>query len=151
MVRLREDASADQERAKFHGVPERVDPPPKSSLGVGFPHITLLEAWGRVLDEAFGSMPYLVGSAQRSKTWRDVDVRIMFDADGWRRWFGDTLDLYPRRLIGPWAVMCTAISVWGREWTGLPIDFQFQTRDEGNKEGGAGDRHPLGIHFYEAA
>src|SRR5262252_6924687 len=121
--------------------------PPK--IGVGFPHMTLLDTWGFSLYRAFDHMPYLVGSSIRGKEWRDVDVRIMLPDEEWVRLFGETIDRYPRRMIGPWAVICTAISVWGREWTRLPIDFQFQTMAEGNKEGGAVDRVPIGMGYYE--
>ena len=132
--------------------------PSHSKIGVGFPQISQLEAWARLLHDAFDAMPYLVGSALTGKEWRDVDVRMLLDDDQWRRWFGETHDLHPRRMIASWAVLCTAISEWGERWTGLPIDFQFQTRTEGNEdpynldgEGNVKPRSALAIGFIDLA
>lgn len=78
--------------------------------------IFLLDQWGRQLWEAFGDTPYLVGSVQRAEQeWRDVDIRMVVPFD-----------------VGPLALRTinVAITLWGRQVTGLPIDFQFQTTDE---------------------
>lgn len=76
----------------------------------------LLDEWGRQLTDAFGSTPYLVGSSARGKrTYRDVDIR-MPDAL-------EVTDLQRR-------VLNVAITLWGRQVTGLPIDFQFQQPEE---------------------
>lgn len=53
----------------------------RRSTSLSPPDRSLLEAWGRQLDEAFGELPYLVGSVARAEEWRDVDVRLMLDDD----------------------------------------------------------------------
>lgn len=107
-------------------------PQPKrraTSLG---PHdIFLLDQWGRQLQEAFDETPYLVGSVARAEdNWRDVDVRMLMP-------FGlDTLTPLARRTMN------LAISLWGRQVTNLPIDFQFQSDAEWQEENGLAN--PLG-------
>lgn len=88
-----------------------------SSLG---PHdMYLLDEWGRQLETAFGECPYFVGSASRAEdNWRDVDLRMLCP---------ETLaDASPLML----RVINLAISLWGRQVTGLPIDFQIQPAEE---------------------
>ncbi|MFE6126646.1 hypothetical protein ACFQ6Q_00015 [Streptomyces sp. NPDC056437] len=103
-----------------------------------------LHAFGREIEAAFGHLPYLVGSAARGKTWRDVDVRLMlpdreFDAlfPGHHR---------PDYTDGRWALLCAAISELGRVRTGLPIDFQIQRASNAN-QAYPGVRHALGLHL----
>lgn len=102
-----------------------------------------LEAVGREIQEAFGHMPYLVGSAVRSKEWRDVDVRLILpDAEFDAMFPGITRVMWadPR-----WALICAGISELAKVRTGLPVDFQIQPQrwaDEYN-----GPRHPLGVRF----
>lgn len=100
-----------------------------STLG---PHdIFLLDQWGRQLLEAFGEMPYLVGSVERGKVdYRDVDVRML-----------DPLKLGNRPLAR--RTLNVAVTLWGRHVTGLPIDFQFQTAAEFHSHDGEG-RNPIG-------
>lgn len=119
---------------------------PSRDVGVGSPAHLKLEHWGYLLRCAFGEHPYLVGSATEGKHWRDVDVRMIFDDDKWERWIGRIESGH--RFIATWNILCTAISVWGREFTGLPIDFQFQRRDEVTDADWAKIREPLGGGFY---
>ena len=42
-----------------------------------------------------------------------------------------------------------AISIWGNQVTGLPIDFQFQDRQAANTEFGGEVRNPIGHHGVE--
>jgi hypothetical protein len=85
--------------------------------------------------EAFGEMPYLVGSVELGGAWRDVDVRIMLKSD-------DPLLSDKHRCLA----LNVALSAWGRRATDLPIDFQFQDIDEANAEFGGLVRNPIGIH-----
>ncbi len=80
------------------------------------PHdIFLLDQWGRQLHEAFGATPYLVGSSEHGdRSYRDVDVRML-----------DPLKLGHRPLAR--RTLNVAVSLWGRQVTGLPIDFQGKT------------------------
>lgn len=110
------------------------------------PESMLLEAWGRQLYRAFGEMPFMVGSATEGKAWRDIDVRMMLSPKKWKRLFGKTHK--PDRYNALWAALCTAISLWGRQVTGLPIDFQFQQRDEANDRYGGRIREPIGLGLY---
>lgn len=94
--------------------------------------VFLLRAWAETAFRAFGSMPYLVGSVARAEPWRDVDVRCILDD-------GDALLDPPMRLAG----LSAAVSFWAQRATGLPVDFQFQSRREANKY--AGKRQPLAV------
>jgi hypothetical protein len=119
------------------------------AIGVGMPAVLHLNAFGREIDEAFGYIPYLVGSAARGKRWRDVDVRLMlpdeeFDA------------LFPNHTAathadGKWSLLCAAISELGRIRTGLPIDFQIQRTTEANELYGGGIRQALGLYLNRNA
>ena len=42
-----------------------------------------------------------------------------------------------------------AVSTWGAQVTGLPIDFQFQDMTEANNEFGGQPRNPIGHHGAE--
>lgn len=112
-------------------------------VGVGMPAVLHLEAFGREINDAFGHLPYLVGSAAVGKQWRDVDVRLILPDDEF-----DTLfpaHTQPPRQDGRWGLICAAISELARFRTGLPVDFQIQRMTYAN------DRYPgvrlaLGIH-----
>lgn len=86
-----------------------------SALG---PHeMMLLHQWGRQLHEAFVTMPYQVGSTLTGNTYRDVDVRML--APDW---------LCESELRCK--TVNLAVTLWGKQVTALPIDFQFQPPDE---------------------
>lgn len=92
---------------------------------VGQPGNLRLFSWAQQLDWAFGVSPLLVGSATLRKDWRDVDVRVVLPDEQYSQWVGGADYLEPRRQT-----MCVAYSIWGQQYTGLPIDFQFQTETE---------------------
>ena len=93
-------------------------------VGVGMPAALHLEAFGRETNDAFGHLPYLVGSAAVGKVWRDVDVRLILPDDEFDALFpGHT---YPSRYDGRWGLLCAALSELARVRTGLPVDFQIQ-------------------------
>ena len=96
-----------------------------SANRVRMPEWLALVDWGGKIATLFGEDPYLVGSAGRGvRDYHDVDVRVLLDDDTFEHWFG--------RLKGPyyhaprWRFLMAAISAWGRQETGLPIDFQVQ-------------------------
>ncbi len=68
----------------------------KQSPGIGMPASLYLQDFGQVILDAFGEVPYQVGSSLISNgrpSWRDVDVRLILDderyaADG----YGDPAD-----------------------------------------------------------
>lgn len=95
--------------------------------------IFLLDQWGRQLGEAFGETAYLVGSVEQCKPdWRDVDVRMQVPF----------VDLEPLAM----RTLNVAITLWGRQVTRLPIDFQFQYPGEFEsfKAEDGHTRNPLG-------
>ena len=114
------------------------------AAGVGMPATLHLQAFGREIEAAFGHLPYLVGSAARSKTWRDVDVRLMLPDDEFDALFPGHIK--PDRVNAKWSLICAAISELGRQRTGLPIDFQIQRMTDANDRYD-GVRHALGLHL----
>src|SRR4051812_34613899 len=113
-------------------------------MGVGMPQDLLLHEFGSHVWAAFGGPPYLVGSALVNKTgWRDVDVRMILEDKVW-----DDMELGDPRschLNGKWVAMCLAFSAFGKDMTGLPIDFQLQKQTDCNKEFEGKGRSALGF------
>jgi len=111
-------------------------------IGVGMPAALKLNAFGVWVFHAFGDCPYLVGSAVRGKSWRDVDVRLILPDEEYDALFG------PRQgamqTNAKWSLFCAAFSALAKEQTGLPVDFQFDRRTEANQQH-EGTRQPLGI------
>ena len=92
----------------------------------------------RLISRAFGTHPYLVGSAgigTEGGTYRDVDVRLMLDD-------GEFAAACPTRAR--WELLCLAIGAYLHERTGLTIDFQIQSTTIAN-ERYDGRRNPLGM------
>ena len=97
-----------------------------------------LDAACRLIGRAFGTHPYLVGSAgtgNEGGTYRDVDVRLMLDD-------GEFAAACPTRAR--WELLCLAIGAYLHERTGLAIDFQIQSTMIAN-ERYSGRRNPLGM------
>jgi hypothetical protein len=113
------------------------------AAGIGMPATLHLNAFGREISEAFGHLPYLVGSSAVGKEWRDVDVRLMLPDDEFDTLFPD--HMRPSRCDGKWSLLCAAISELGRIRTGLPIDFQIQRTTDANEQYD-GIRHALGLY-----
>ena|SRR5688500_8957268 len=117
---------------------------------VGMPGWLLLNVWADLVQDAFGETPYLVGSATRRKTWRDVDVRLILADDLYAAAFplrrGHTHP-HPTPVGTAWSAVAMAFSALGRQLTGLPIDFQVQSQAQANREPGAAARIPLGMRF----
>ena len=88
---------------------------------------------------AFGTHPYLVGSASQRPDFRDVDVRLIL-AD-------DEFDALFAERKGLWALLSRLGSTYLRARTGLPVDFQVQRQSEANEKFGnlgTTPRNPLG-------
>jgi hypothetical protein len=113
---------------------------PKPTIGVGSPQVLYLDLFGDVCGDAFGATAYLVGSAARSKVWRDVDVRVILDDKDYHKHYGT---MRPERKGRRWAAMAMAFSALGRDMTGLPIDFQLQSMTHANGQYGGEVRVPL--------
>ena len=108
--------------------------------GVGGPGWKLLDKFGSLVWDAFGTPPYLVGSATHSKEWRDVDVRLILDDEVYDEMFGR-----PRNPDDKRAAFELAFSFLGERLTGLPIDFQIQQTTHANEHYPHQERHALGI------
>ncbi len=111
---------------------------------VGMPAAMKLEQFGSEIIDAFGHPPYLVGSATRTKRWRDVDVRLILPDDEYDALFGGRQ--VPAALDVKWNAYCLAFSARAREITGLPVDFQIDRSTEAN-ERYQGPRFALGIAY----
>lgn len=101
-------------------------------MSVGFPATLWLLQFGERVRDAFGEVPYHVGSSLTGKTWRDVDVRVMLDDAAYESMgLGnpETPHQSPK-----WVALCLAFSALGKQMTGLPIDFQIQQRTKANKD-----------------
>jgi len=106
--------------------------PEKKRAGIGMPATLYLQRFGDVLFRAFGEYPYHVGSSLTGETWRDVDIRIMLDAEEYKAMgFGDPKQPHMNER---WCAYVMAFSALGREMTGLPIDFQIQETNTANQE-----------------
>jgi hypothetical protein len=87
--------------------------------------------------EAFGSLPYLVGSVTERPDYRDIDLRLILTDEDFDHWF--------RGRVMLWSLICLTIGRHLASATGLPIDFQIQRRTEANEKHPDGARHPLGM------
>ena len=113
-------------------------------VGVGMPAALHLEAFGREIADAFGHLPYLVGTAAIGKEWRDVDVRLILPDDEFDALFPPVEKDQPD---GRWGLLCAAISELARIRTGLPVDFQIQRQSFANERFPRQDvRLALGLH-----
>lgn len=102
------------------------------------PQGILLQQFGDYVRDAFGEVCYHVGSSLDKKDgWRDVDVRLILD-DAKYQALGLGVDVKRTHHSRRWVAITLAWSAFGRQLTGLPIDFQIQARsavteDEWNK------------------
>lgn len=98
---------------------------------VGMPAFLHLSTFAQAVEEVFGELPYLTGSAMHRKDWRDVDVRLILPDKKYAEWFGSCE--HPQWTNPKWNTMCCAFSALGRSMTGLPIDFQIQWQSHVNE------------------
>lgn len=95
-----------------------------------------LEEWCRSVRILFdGEHSYLVGSAITGPTFRDVDLRVILDDKVFDAQWGDRVKV---------RMMNRAVSIWGQQETGLPIDFQIQRMTEANEQFSKGERNAMG-------
>lgn len=99
-------------------------------MSVGMPAGIWLSKFGAIVADYFGETPYHVGSSLASKTWRDVDVRLILSDDEFARRFGanPSAETNPRL-----AAITLAFAALGTQMTGLPIDFQIQAMSHANQ------------------
>ena len=115
---------------------------PTERLGsfIGMPEHIKLEAACTILTQAFDEIPYLVGSATRTRDYRDVDVRMIMDDEKFLDLFGHTSPA----LSALWNLLSMSISLYLKSVTGLPIDFQIQRYSSIKEEDWNQPRIPLG-------
>jgi hypothetical protein len=98
------------------------------------PNTLYLGLFGEYVLNAFGEVPYLVGSALSSRTPRDVDVRLILSDEQYEAWgFGDPRHPHQNPK---WEATVLAFSALGTRLTGLPIDFQVQAASVANQDDG---------------
>lgn len=113
------------------------------------PHFFALNHACTILNRALGGYGcYLVGSSLERRDYRDVDVRYILSDEEFDRLFrveAKDADGGSAGWLNPlWSLMCTAISGWLRDQTGLPVDFQIQRQTQANAQH-KGTRGALGI------
>jgi hypothetical protein len=92
--------------------------------GVGMPAGLHLSHFGQLCEDAFGAPVYLVGSALKTKSPRDVDVRVEMGDQAFLDTIGRIADF--GRPGTRWAALCMAFAALGSQMTGRSIDFQIQ-------------------------
>lgn len=100
---------------------------------VGAPNIFKLElACQHIVDALDSYGCYLVGSCLERPDWRDIDIRFILSDEEFAVLFpnveGRTWEHDSR-----WLLFCVSISMWLREQTGLPVDFQIQPQTYANE------------------
>jgi len=99
-----------------------------------------LGKFGQVVADAFGEVPYHVGSSLHSKDWRDVDVRLILPDEEFARLFGIPQSAEVNTKL---AAFTLAFCALGAQMTGLPIDFQIQPQSHANGRYGGQVRSAL--------
>jgi len=111
------------------------------------PHVYNLSMACMVIYDAFGHPPYLVGSSIEKRDYRDVDVRLILPDDEYKQLFPDTTHTTHNAR---WSIICSSISLYLSQHSGLPVDFQIQAQTKANAEFGDKPRHALGLYFVQA-
>jgi hypothetical protein len=109
---------------------------------IGAPEMFNLNQACLSLVAAFGHNIYLVGSSLIKRDYRDVDIRCILSDEEFDRIFPELENAY--MYNGLWSLMCSSISLWLSQHTGLPIDFQIQKMSKAN-ENEKGTRVALGL------
>ena len=109
---------------------------------IGYPLAWRLSLACFPIEEAFGSTVYLVGSAADTSTpeYRDVDLRVLLPDDRFEALIGE----WPTGFNAFHHLLCTGISLYLKEATGLPIDFQIQKQSFANEHYPKEERIPIG-------
>ena len=109
------------------------------------PHFYNLNQAVALINRAFGGFGcYLVGSSRERRDYRDVDVRLILSDAEYDHLFRSSDG---QGWVNPlWSLMCTSISLWLKQQTDLPVDFQIQRQTQANADHpGVGNRAALGI------
>lgn len=99
-------------------------------MSTGMPAGIWLTKFGVIVRDYFGHVPYHVGSSLSSKTWRDVDVRLILPDDEFTARFGTDRSAETNPKL---AAVTLAFCSLGTAMTGLPVDFQIQPQSHANE------------------
>lgn len=110
---------------------------------IGAPQFFDLNQACRVITDAFGLHLYLVGSSLTKRDYRDVDLRLILPDEDYDRMFPGIGDSPQRDAL--WSLMCSSISLYLSQHSGLPVDFQIQQRTAANAEEPDGQRNAIGL------
>ncbi len=103
----------------------------------------------RVFEEAFDFGVYLVGSVMSRPDFRDVDVRAIVADETFAKLYPEADPKNPQ-WDAYWALSMVAFSLYLRDATGLPVDFQVQQQTAANEEF-PGVRSALGLAHVSRA
>lgn len=81
---------------------------------------------------------FLCGSSITRRDFRDVDVRMMMWDAEFDRFFKDPEAGYLNPL---WSLLCTTLSAYLSQQSGLPVDFQIQRMTQANEAHSRKDGH----------
>jgi len=109
-------------------------------MSTGMPAGIWLAKFGTIICDAFGHVPYQVGSSLRTKDFRDVDVRLILPDDEFEQLFGIPDHAQVNTKL---AAFTLAFAALGKQMTGLPIDFQIQPQTHANDKYGSEVRSGL--------
>lgn len=90
---------------------------------------------------------YLVGSCIERQDFRDVDVRAIVEDGEFDRLFPGHKDGCLMQLNPLWSLMCSSISLYLSQHSGLPVDFQIQRQTQANAEENGRPRSALGMYI----
>jgi hypothetical protein len=113
-------------------------------MSVGFPASVKLHQWAHLARKVFGGGFYQVGSSLDQKNTRDVDIVCILPDDEFRELFGG---IHVGEMDCKWAGLCLAFSLWGRDHTGLDIDFKFQSMTAANERHKGKRRSAIGLEI----
>jgi len=118
---------------------------------IGAPQFFRLNEACRIVNDAFGFGygVFLVGSSLTRRDYRDVDLRLIVTDEDFARLFPGELGASWRHPF--WSLLCSSISLYLSQVSGLPVDFQVQSMTEANRDYAAPEheRCALGL-FYPA-
>lgn len=118
---------------------------------LGPPACFLLEQACQHINQAFGDFGcFQVGSSLERPDFRDIDVRFIMTDDEFAALFPD-VDIKSRSCLWEhdprWLLINASISLWLKQQTELPVDFQIWPQTHANQRHGGKRRHPLGIRY----
>ena len=116
----------------------------KKTCYIGGPEGLALDHAVHIIEMAYNSTCYLVGSALERPDFRDVDVRLILDDKDFEGYFGKN---WGPRLNPLWSLTCLSLSEYLSTRTGLRVDFQIQKRSKVKESDWNKNREPLGF-FY---